>query len=70
MILRDPRASLAGYWYEEQMNLECYLPIIHLIIVWIAGFYGTSIIKDSYYKIKKNLYIIKNEDMHSNLKKK
>ena len=69
MILRDPRAALAGYWYRRTNEFGGYLPdytFNHSMDCW---FYGTNIIKDSYYKIKKNLYIIKNEDMHSNLEK-
>ena len=68
MILRDPRA-LAGYWYRRTNEFGGYLPdytFNHSMDCW---FYGTSIIKDNYYKIKKNLYILKNEDMHSNLEK-
>ena len=67
MILRDPRAALAGYWYRRSKEFGGYVPdytFNHSIDCWL---YGINIVKDSFYKLKRNLYIIKNEDMHLNL---
>ena len=67
LILRDPRASLAGYWYRRAKEFGGYIPdytFNHSLDCWL---YGIGIVKDSFYTINKNLYIIKNEDMHLNL---
>ena len=67
MILRDPRAALAGIWYRRD-RLFGYLPDYTFNMTIDCWFYAINIIKDKFYKNEKNLFILKNEDLHDNLK--
>ena len=67
LILRDPRAALAGIWYRRN-RLFGYLPDYTFNMTFDCWFYAINIIKDKYYKNEKNLFILKNEDLHDNLK--
>lgn len=68
LVLRDPRAALAGIWHRRT-ELFGHLPDFTFNMTIDCWFYGISIIKDKNYKQEKNLYILKNEELHSNIQK-
>lgn len=67
LVLRDPRAALAGIWYRRD-KLFGHLPDYTFNMTIDCWFYAINIIKDKFYKKGENLYILKNEDLHNNLK--
>ena len=67
LVLRDPRAALAGIWYRRD-KLFGHLPDYTFNMTIDCWFYAVNIIKDKFYKNGKNLFILKNEDLHNNLK--
>lgn len=67
LVLRDPRAALAGIWYRRDKQFG-HLPDYTFNMTIDCWFYAINIIKDKFYQKGKNLFIIKNEDLHNNLK--
>jgi len=67
LVLRDPRAALAGIWYRRD-KLFGHLPDYTFNMTIDCWFYAVNIIKDKFYKNGKNLFILKNENLHNNLK--
>ncbi len=67
LVLRDPRAALAGIWYRRDKQFG-HLPDYTFNMTIDCWFYAINIIKDKFYEKGKNLFIIKNEDLHNNLK--
>lgn len=67
LVLRDPRAALAGSW-QRRIKLFGYLPDYTFNMTIDSWFYAANILKDNFYKQKNKLYILKNEELHKNLK--
>jgi hypothetical protein len=67
LVLRDPRAALAGIWYRRT-KLFGHLPDYTFNMTMDCWFYATNILKDKFYKRDDNLYILKNEDLHNDLR--
>lgn len=67
LVLRDPRAALAGIWYRIN-KIFGYLPDYTFNLTIDSWFYSINIIKDEFYKNGDNLYILKNEDLHNDLR--
>ena len=66
LVLRDPRAALAGIWHRRISQFD-YLPDYTFNMSIDCWLYGINIVKDNFYQINKNLYIIQNEKVHENL---
>tara|TARA_B110000977_G_C11083868_1_gene493859 strand:+ start:70 stop:1290 length:1221 start_codon:yes stop_codon:yes gene_type:complete len=67
LVLRDPRAALAGIWYRRT-KLFGHLPDYTFNMTMDCWFYATNILKDKFYKQKDNLYLLKNEALHNDLR--
>ena len=67
LVLRDPRAALAGIWYRRD-KLFGHLPDYTFNMTIDCWLYAINIIKDKFYENGKNLFILKNENLHNNLK--
>jgi hypothetical protein len=67
LVLRDPRAALAGIWYRRD-KLFGHLPDYTFNMTIDCWLYAINIVKDKFYKNGKNLFILKNEDLHNNIR--
>jgi hypothetical protein len=67
LVLRDPRAALAGIWYRRK-KIFGYLPDYTFNMTLDSWFYAVNFLKDKFYTLHDNLYILKNEHLHNDLK--
>lgn len=66
LVLRDPRAALAGIWHRR-IKLFGYLPDYTFNMTIDSWFYAVNFLKDKFYILNDNLYILKNEHLHNDL---